>query len=402
MKTQQIKVIAAMAVLAIAFGGFVVLKEQGAGHDDHQEAASEKAPGKASVEGGPGDRHEAEGVVRFSAAQVASAGITMGTAAPAHMETFIRMPGQIALNEDRTAHVTPRAPGAVEDVAANLGQAVRKGDVLAVIASAEIAGQRSELAAAEKRLAYARTLYTSEKMLWEEKIAARQDYLKAEQDLREAEIGVQGARQKLQALGAHAGMPGAMNRLHIRAPFSGMIVEKHVAMGEVVGADTRIFTVSDLSMVWADVVVPAKDLDIVRVGTQAVIRSVASDVTAPGKVGFVSALIGEESRSAKARVVLDNPKSAWRPGLFVNVDIVTGSARVPVTVASEALQTVEGRQVVFRRVADGFVAQPVTAGRSDGRLVEILEGLEAGDRYAGAGSFAIKAEQAKGDAGHGH
>src|SRR5690606_14631930 len=122
----------------------------------------------------------AEGAIRFSDDQIKLAGITMQTAAAAQLDTFIRMPGQIALNEDRTAHVTPRAAGAVQEVEATLGQRVRKGDALAVIASAEIANQRGELAAAEKRVAYARSVYASEKTLWEEKISARQDYLKAE------------------------------------------------------------------------------------------------------------------------------------------------------------------------------------------------------------------------------
>ncbi|MCC2971588.1 efflux RND transporter periplasmic adaptor subunit [Massilia sp. IC2-476] len=415
MKKHQVKVIAVMAALAIVFGGVVVFKGPGsAGKGEHSEAAEhgdkDEHKGKETAsKAGDGDEHEegkhsgeVEGVIRFSDEQIKLAGITMQTAAAAHLDTFIRMPGQIALNEDRTAHVTARAAGAVQVVEATLGQAVKKGDVLAVIASAEIADQRGELAAAEKRVAYARSVYASEKTLWEEKISARQDYLKAESELREAEIGLQMARQKLAALGGQSGGAGASNRLQVRAPFGGTIVEKHVALGEVVGADTRIFTVSDLSTVWADVVVPAKDLEIVRVGTEAVIRSVASDTTAPGKVSFVSSLIGEESRSAKARVVLDNPKAAWRPGLFVNVDIVTGSAEVPVAVAREALQTVEGRQVVFKRAGGGFVAQPVSVGRSDGRLVEIVSGMKAGEPYAGAGSFAIKAEQAKGDAEHEH
>ena len=401
MKKHQWKVIAIMVALAILFGGFVVFKGRSGGAQQAEQAEHKEVQG-AAEEGKDHEQHGREGVIHFTDDQVALAGITLQTAAAAHLDTFIRMPGQIALNEDRTAHVTARAPGAVERVAATLGQNVRKGEVLVVIASAEIADQRADLAAAGKRLAYARSVYASEKTLWEEKISARQDYLKAESDLREAEIAQQGARQKLAALGGQDGGPDAGNRLQVRAPFAGTIVEKHVAQGEVVGADTRIFTVSDLSTVWADVVVPAKDLDIVRVGTEAVIRSIASDTTAPGKVSFVSSLIGEASRSAKARVVLDNPKTAWRPGLFVNVDIVTGSAQVPVAVAREALQTVEGRQVVFRRVGAGFMAQPVSVGRSDGHLVEIVSGMKAGEQYAGAGSFAIKAEQAKGDAGHAH
>ena len=337
-------------------------------------------------------------MIRFTDAQVKAAGITLQDAGPMQMETFIRMPGQIALNEDRTAHVTPRAAGAVEAVPANLGDRVRQGEVLAVIASADVAAQRGALAAAQQRLAYARKLHASEKQLWEERISARQDYLKAEQELHEAEIALQGARQQLQALGTSAA--GNSNRLQIRAPFDGVIVEKHITLGEMVGADTRVFTLTDLSTVWADVVVPAKDLDIVRVGTDAVIRSIASSTSAPGKVSFVSSLVGEASRAATARVVLANPGAAWRPGLAVNVDVVTGASQVAVAVPREAIQTDDGRQVVYKRVPEGFVAQPVATSRSDGRYVEITSGLRAGERIAAAGSFAIKAEQGKGAADH--
>ncbi len=391
MNKQQTKIIGVMLACALAFSGYVVIKDRSpAAADAHEEAGHHE-----EEEAG----HADQGIVRFSEEQVAGSGITVLSAEARRIDSFIRMPGQIALNEDRTAHVTPRAQGAVEKVEANLGQVVRRGDLLAVIASSDVAAQRAALATAEKRRELARSSYTTEKTLWEEKIGARQDYLKAEQELQEAEVMVQAARQSLQALGT-GGVAGASNRLQVRSPFDGMVVEKHIVLGEMVGADTRVFTVSDLSQVWADVVVPSRDLEIVRVGTDAVIRSIASNTTAPGKVSFVSALIGEESRSAKARVVLANPGLAWRPGLAVNVDIVTGSARVPVAVAVDALQTVEGRQVVYKRVPEGFVAQPVATGRSDERFVEIVSGLKPGERYAASGSFGVKAEQGKGEAGH--
>lgn len=396
MNKQQTRVIAIMLAIAIAIAAIVLVRDRAAsGGDEHGHQEEQEHAGEHGAEG-----HEDDGVIRFTDQQVGVAGITIATAGPVHLDTFIRMPGQIALNEDRTAHVTPRAAGAVSEVNATLGQQVRKDQVLASVASADVAGQRGALAAAERRLEYARKVHAAEKTLWEEQISARQDYLRAEQELREAEIAVQSARQQLQALGARDA--GSSNLLRIRAPFDGVIVEKHITMGEVVGADTRVFTLTDLSTVWADVVVPARDLDIVRVGTDAVIRSISSSTTAPGKVSYVSSLVGEESRSAKARVVLDNPGAAWRPGLAVNIDIVTGSSDVPVAVAREAIQTADGRQVVYKRVREGFVAQPVATGRSDGRFVEVTAGLSAGDAYAAAGSFAVKAEQGKGEGSHEH
>jgi len=396
MNKQQSKVIAIMLAIAILLAAIVLVGDRAPGgadaHAHLEEQAHADEHGKES--------HAGDGVIRFTDQQVGVAGITLATAGPVHLDTFIRMPGQIALNEDRTAHVTPRAAGAVSEVNATLGQQVRKDQVLASVASADVAGQRGALAAAERRLDYARKVHAAEKTLWEEQISARQDLLRAEQELSEAQIAVQSARQQLQALGARDA--GSSNLLRIRAPFDGVIVEKHITMGEVVGADTRVFTLTDLSTVWADVVVPARDLDIVRVGTDAVIRSIASNTTAPGKVSYVSSLVGEESRSAKARVVLDNPGAAWRPGLAVNIDIVTGSSDVPVAVAVDAIQTADGRQVVYKRVKEGFVAQPVATGRSDGRFVEVTAGLRAGEAYAAAGSFAVKAEQGKAEGSHEH
>ena len=399
MNKQQTRIIVIMLAIALALAAFVMLRDRaqpaGDEHDEHTEHG-EHAEEKEGA-------HADDGVIHFTPNQITVAGITVATAGAKHLDTFIRMPGQIALNEDRTAHVTPRAAGSVRDVSADLGQQVRKDQVLASIASADIAGQRGALTAAQKRVDYARRIVATERTLWEEKITARQDLLKAEQELIEAEVARDTVRQQLQALGAADGSgSGGSNLLAIRAPFDGIIVEKHITLGEVVGADTRVFTLTDLSTVWADVVVPARDLDIVRVGTTAVIRSIASDTTAPGKVSFVSSLVGEASRSAKARVVLANPGAAWRPGLAVNVDIVTGSSDVPVAVAREAIQTVDTRQVVYKRVKEGFIAQPVSTGRADGRFIEITAGLNPGDTYAASGSFTIKAEQGKGEASHEH
>jgi cobalt-zinc-cadmium efflux system membrane fusion protein len=385
---KQSKIIAAMIVVTVALGAGVVMKDRL--HNERAEADDH----------GNKDEHGGSGPIPFTDIQIALADITVKTARPVHMDTFIRMPGEVKFNEDRTAHVTPRVDGIVQAVQADLGASVKRGEGLATIASAAISDQRSQLASAQKRATYARSVYATEKELWESKISARQDFMKAEQDLREAEIEVQNAHQKLQALGASGTSSGPFNKLQIRAPFDGLIVDKHIAPGESVGAETRVFTVSDLSTVWAEVVVPAKDLDIVRVGTPAILRSTASEAVATGKVSFVSALIGEQTRSAKARVVLKNPQLAWRPGLFVNVDIVTGAAEVAVAIEKEALQNVDGKQIVYRKVDGGFVPQPVTVGRSDGRMVEILNGLQAGQQYAAAHSFTIKAEQGKGEAGH--
>jgi len=343
-----------------------------------------------------------EGKIELTDEQIKAAAIGIEKATPAKIKVAAQLPGEIRFNEDRTAHVVPRVAGVVESVPANLGQPVKRGQVLAVIASIALSEQRSEQLAAQKRLSLAQSTYEREKKLWEEKISAEQDYLQARQALREAEIAVANSQQKLVALGAGATGSGRLNRYEIRAPFDGMVVEKHIALGEAVKEDASIFTISDLSSVWAEIIVPAKDLNIVRVGEKVVVKATAFDSRAEGSISYVGALLGQDTRTARARVTLANPNMAWRPGLFVTVDVVSGEAEVPVSVLAEAIQTIGDKSVVFIRVSDGFVAQPVRLGRSDGKRIEVLSGLKAGTPYAASGSFVLKSELGKGSAEHSH
>jgi cobalt-zinc-cadmium efflux system membrane fusion protein len=342
-----------------------------------------------------------EGKIEIDDAQILAAGTVIKVAGPRPIDTSIQLPGEIRFNEDRTAHVVPRVVGVVDSVPVTLGQLVKKGQVLAVISSSAVSEQRSELMNAQQQLSLAQTTYSREKNLWEEKISAQQDYLQAQQALREAEINVRNAQQKLNAIGATSGKAG-LNQYEIRAPFDGMVVEKHISLGESVKEDANIFTVSDLSTVWAEVIIPAKDLNSVRVGAPVSVKATAFDSTIKGKISYVGSLLGEQTRTAKAHVVLPNPDNTWRPGLFVNVAVTANQANVPVAVSADAIQSVDQKNVVFVRIPGGFVAQEVTLGRADTDYVEIVEGLKADTQYAAAGSFVIKAQLGKGSAEHSH
>ncbi len=363
------------------------------GHDDEKEKSA-----------GPAHADEAPGVVRLDDAQIAQAGIEMSVAEKAALRLSLELPGEIRLNADRTAHVVPRVAAVVEQVSADLGTVVRKGQVLAVLASAVLAEQRSELLSAQKRLDLARTTYEREKVLWEQKVTPELDFLQARQALREAEIVLASAREKLAALGADASGSGhgALNRYVLRAPFDGVVIEKHLSIGEAVREDAQVFTVSDLGTVWAEISVPARDLDRVRAGSTVTVRSTASGLAVQGTVQYVGALLGEQTRAALARVVLRNPDMAWRPGLFVTVTADVDHVEAPVAVANAAIQNVEGKEVVFVRSDAGFILRPVKLGRRDGERVEVLDGLAAGEQVAARNSFILKAELGKEAAEHAH
>ena len=345
---------------------------------------------------------QVEARVSMTDQQLKQNNVEVLTAGPARIKSALQLIGEIRFNEDRLVHVVPRLTGVVESSLANAGDRVRKGQVLAVISSQALANQRSELLAAQQRLALTRTIFEREKKLWEDKISAEQDYLQARNAMQEAEIALQSAQQKLASLGTGLTSGGNLTRYEIRAPIDGVVVEKHISLGESVKEDANIFFIADLSTVWAEVTIYAKDLNTVKVGQKATVKAAAFESQSSGTVSYVGALVGEQTRTAKARVVLPNPKGVWRPGLPVNIELVSGEIEVPVAVSAEAIQTVRDWTAVFGRYGEHFEARPVELGRSDGKFTEVIKGLNAGEQYAAKNSFLIKADLGKSGASHDH
>ncbi|QJI27307.1 efflux RND transporter periplasmic adaptor subunit [Pseudomonas sp. ADAK18] len=344
---------------------------------------------------------EEEGKLELSDQQIQAAGIQLAQAQPRQISTVLSLPGEIRFDEDRTSHIVPRAAGVVESVKVNLGQSVKKGELLAVIASQQISDQRSELAASERRVELARTTFQRERQLWQDKISAEQDYLLARQTLQEAEIALNNARQKMNALSGSTVLAGG-NRYELRAPFDGVVVEKHLGVGEVVSETSNAFTLSDLSQVWVTFGVFPKDLNKVQVGKPVKVSSTEMGTEVMGKVAYVGNLLGEQTRTATVRVTVPNPDDSWRPGLFVAVQVSTDTYQAKVTVPQEAIQTVEDKPSVFVRTADGFMTRHIEVGVSENGFVEVREGLDAGAQVATVGSFILKSELGKGSAEHAH
>ncbi|WP_028311640.1 efflux RND transporter periplasmic adaptor subunit [Derxia gummosa] len=409
-RTNLFTLLALVAATALA-GGAILL------HDGRAPGAAAEAHdhgGKAGAHDDDGDDHDhgddhganhaaAPDAIAMPDAVIAASRITVASAGPATLDLGADFHGEVRFNADRTAQVVPRVAGVVESVAADLGQRVRRGEVLAVIGSATLSEQRAALLSARERRETAAATFERERRLWEAKVSAEQDYLLARQALREAEIEQRNAETRLRALGADlAADPSALGRLAIRAPFDGIVVEKRLALGESVAADASVFMISDLSTVWIDLVVSAQDIGKVPVGARASVTAAGGGAPVEGRVSYVGNLFGESTRSATARIVLPNPQGLWRPGLFVNARVVAGQAKVAVAVPADALHTVEDRPSVFVRTAVGFEARPVTTGRADGAQVEIVAGLAPGETYAAGNGFLLKADLAKGSAEHSH
>lgn len=382
-------------------------------HGEHEAEKEGQHAGEGKHEGEDEGEHsgegehggEKEGRVELSQEALKNAGIQVATAGPGEVNVTLSLPGEVSLNQETLAHVTPRVAGAAREVRRQVGDLVKKGEVLAIIDSRDLAEVQRDFLATKERLALAQATFERAELLQRENISAEKDFLEAKQALAEARIEHRTAAQKLQASGGATAGGG----YSLVAPLTGSIIEKHINVGEVLNEATRAFTIADLSTIWVNVTVYAKDLPRVAVGQPAEVRAEGIARPARGSIAYLGQVVGEQTRSATARIVLKDPGPEWRPGLFATAEVVVDRGRADVVVNDEAVQSVKGAEVVFVQAGDGFEARPIKIGRvgyladvAQGRMIEILDGVNAGDRYVAKNSFTLKAELGKSEAGHEH
>jgi cobalt-zinc-cadmium efflux system membrane fusion protein len=383
--------------------------------DDDDGHADDGHADEAVDEEGHADSDEGGGIV-LSERNREDAGIRLAVAGPGDLQLTTRLLGEVRINEERLAHVVPPVSGVVREVHVRIGDEVSAGQLLAVLASRELAEARAQYMNARGRRELALIGFERQEELWARQIMAEQDFLDARQALSEADVELQTAEQTLHALGVDdeeldgltmTHEAGALTRLELRSPIAGTVIEMHMVMGEVLGEDSDVLAVADLRTAWVDLDVPQTDVGAVYEGQKVTISASGSGLPdVAGVVSFVSPVIDEETRTVLARIQIPNESGQWRPGLFVRADVSTDRLEVPVLVPKDAVQTIEGESVLFVLDGDAFEIVDVICGRSTKTHVEIVSGLSAGQEYVVEGAYALKAEIVTSGldshAGHGH
>ena len=356
--------------------------------------------------------HEEDGGQRviLSAAERAEFGIQVAAAAPGELKVRVDTPGEVLVNPDRVAHISPRVPGVAVETFANVGDRVRQDQVLAVLHSRELSELKSVYLVARERLELARTTFDREKSLWDQSISSERLFLEAKNGLAAALIELQAASQKLRTLGFPTAYLDELSfedgerftRYVMTAPIQGTVIRKHIVRGEVLQEDSEAFVVADLSSVWVLLTAYQKDLPFLRVGQSVRIEAGQGGPATTGAIDYVSPIVDEATRTASVRVVLANEDGRWRPGSFVTATISADAVEVPLMVPGSAVQILEHESVVFLETGEGFEPHPVEIGRTDRTHAEILSGLEAGEAYVSRGAFVLKAQLDKGAFGEGH
>lgn len=273
---------------------------------------------------------EEKGRTKIDVDAAKAAGLTIDEAGVAVIQEMITLTGRIMLNRNTTAEVRARFPGVVQNVTANWGDKVLKGQPLATIEANE-----------------------------------------------------------------------SLKSYIVRAPTNGVILTRNTNLGNVTG-DEPLFTVADLSEVWAEFHVFPSDLEKVTEQLQVRVRTLENTREVEVPVTLILPTADPLSQTIIAIVSIPNGEGKWRPGMTVEGTVHVSQKRVPLAVREEAVQRIDDSKVVFVKEGDVYEIRAVELGKSDGTYVEILKGLKAGEQYVSQGSFIVKADIGKAAAKHEH
>jgi cobalt-zinc-cadmium efflux system membrane fusion protein len=188
----------------------------------------------------------------------------------------------------------------------------------------------------------------------------------------------------------------------LKTLLDGVIIEKHVTRGEAVTPNSQAFVVADLKTVWIDLSVYQRDLTRIKQGQPARITAGHGFSESVGVVSYVTPVVDESTRTATARIVLDNPEGFWRPGMFATAEVTVEQAEVEIAVPTSSLHSLGDETVVFVEDSEGFRPRSVTVGRRDPQWSEIREGLASGERVVVHGGLTVKSELLRSDFGDEH
>ena len=387
--TNKNKLIAGAAIAALVLGGGGVLLGR-----TMFAPASTATAGAEEGEEGEEESQGPEGFVAMEDARAKAAGIITEAAQAGGLGAEIIAQGVVAAAPDGEAVLTARADGALTRIVKRLGDSVRAGETVAYLESRDASAIAAERSSASARVIVARSAYAREKKLFDSRVTARQDLEAAQAVLAEAEAE---ARRTQSAAGA-AKITSDGRFLIVTSLISGRITKADATLGSYVAAGTELFRVADPRKIQINASALPADARRVQPGDRAVIELIDGN-TVNATVRAATPSLDPESKAATIVLVPDG-FGQLTPGQGLRVRITPRSTApsASIGVPEEAVQSVEGRDVVFVKTAKGFQATNVTTGQRSAGRIEIVAGLKPGAVIATKGAFLLKAELGKGSA----
>lgn len=368
-----------------------------------KDTAEAVKPERAGDEAHAEKHIEEANVVELSTEAQRRAGLVIEEVKPGKVEVQIKATGTVQPIDSRIVHLRPLARGRVMQVLARIGDRVEKDQVLAHFdnieageLSSQIDAARAELQRIRIQLANSRRQAERARNLLEVGAVPAKEYEAAESEARALEEAVRAQQSTLAGIGTRlkrfgASFNGDASLTTIRAPFAGVVIKTEAAPGDVIDSSSILFSVADLSRVYVEAQVYEKDLGRIRINQPVFITvdSYAGEVF-EARVAAIKDILNPQTRTAAVRCELANPGGKLKLEMFANLAIPTTDTHMALTVPSEAVQTINRRQVVFVRKADlHFEAREVQV-LGDGTRLEISGGLKEREAVVVKGAFQLK------------
>lgn len=399
-------------------------------HRDHDQAepSTTADTGQKAAEH-PNDEHHDE--VKLTAEAVKKNDVRIEPVRRRSLRPTFVAPARVSFNANAMAHVGSAVKGRVAELQAQVGDEVKKHDVLLVVESPELGEaqadfiqKREAVNAAVPLVESSKSAYERGKGLYEQtKGISLTELQKRETEHKAANAALQAAQRaataaanKLYLLGLDRAAVDELAktgeikpRFPVRAPLAGQVTEREVTLGELVSPEREhLLIIADMTTLWVLADVPEARLRGLKKGAAAHVTLAAlPDEKVNGTVSFIAQTIDPATRTVKVRIEVKNGQGELKPGMFARAEISSGGEEAAgdavLAVPDEAIQTVEGRPAVFVPVGgeqNTFAMRAITVGKPVGGWVPVLSGLTEGDRIVVAGTFVLKADLGKSGAGH--
>ena len=329
-------------------------------------------------------------IVQLDRHKVFHAGITTEFVQKQSLAVPLALPGRVSIDERRYADISAPVTGRIERTNAFTNDRVQEGAVLLELFSQEFLALQNEFLQTVERRSRDRNLPTDE--------------------VADALSIYESAKRKLLLLGLKVDDIAALEstrvpqtHFHIRAPFSGTIIETKARQGSYVQVGSALYELADLSTLWVLTDLYEKDLPFVKAGMTAQINVAADARPLPGVISTIYSVMDARTRTVKARVQVDNPRGILKPEMFCTVHVQTRMDSSTIKVPASALLGEPRKHYVFLALNDTtFERRDVLTGFEGRDVVEILDGLLVGERLVTKGGFFLKSELAKETFGEEH
>lgn len=396
------RAVALVALVGLAVAGGFVWGERRAGRRAAENPRPPQVP-PAAMSASPRDSEEPT-EVSLTPDAMGRAGIKTAVVQRRAMAASITVPGTVAPNAYRETKATALVGGIARNVDVELGTRISRGQPLAILVSTDLADAQMKYLSARAMVAAEHQKLTRTEKLVALGAASRQELeeISAVHAARESETAA--ARQRLLLLGLSSQQVAALqtadeivSEVTVPAPGAGTVTARAVNPGQVVSVGQELFVIADLSTVWIIADLYEKDFATVRVGAAATV-TVPAMPPVSGRVAYIDPRVDPAARTAKVRVEVANAMGALRLGMFVSVSFTVPATSPGAVVPRAAVQAVGDRSVVYV-AAEGeegrFVERTVKLGATVEDSVQVLEGLDSGERIVIEGSFYVRAEAAR-------